>query len=247
MTKEQIEFIKKLIETPTPSGSESAGALLLGRRIKEKTGIQPEIDVHGNLHAVYDAGAEKTVLFDGHGDEIGYIVQYIDDRGFLYLSAIGGVRAPLAAAERVRILSKNGPVNGVVGAKPPHLLKGEDKKRGVPDDLANMPCDIGASSREEAEALVEIGDSAVVDSGFRPLAGTRVSGRLRRPHRLVRDVRSLHQARHRAVQAESEHSLCFERLRGNRARRRQARRLRRKSGHRRELRRRFRDGRRVRR
>lgn len=177
MTKEQIEFIKKLIETPTPSGSESAGALLLGRRIKEKTGIQPEIDVHGNLHAVYDAGAEKTVLFDGHGDEIGYIVQYIDDRGFLYLSAIGGVRAPLAAAERVRILSKNGPVNGVVGAKPPHLLKGEDKKRGVPDDLANMPCDIGASSREEAEALVEIGDSAVVDSGFRPLAGTRVSGR----------------------------------------------------------------------
>lgn len=177
MTKEQTDFIKTLVETPTPSGSEGAGALLLGRRIKEKTGIQPFIDVHGNLHAVLDAGAKRTVLLDGHGDEVGYSVQYIDERGFVYLAAIGGVRAPLAAAERIKILDRRGAVNGVIGAKPPHLMKGEDRKRGVPDDLAEMPCDIGASSREEAESLVEIGDSAVIDSGFRPLAGTRVSGR----------------------------------------------------------------------
>ena len=52
ITEEQKAFLKKLIDTPTPTGSEEAGALLLGRRIREKTGIAPTIDVHGNLHAV---------------------------------------------------------------------------------------------------------------------------------------------------------------------------------------------------
>ena len=176
MTAEQLEFVKKLIETPTPSGLESAGAMLLGARIREKTGIRPAIDVHGNLHAVLDAGAERTVLLDGHGDEIGYAVQYIDDRGFVYLAAIGGVTASLSQAERIRILGRNGVVNGVIGARPPHLSRGKAGE-AKPCELRDMPCDIGASSRAEAEALVEPGDCAVVDSGFRPLAGTRVSGR----------------------------------------------------------------------
>ena len=81
ITEEQKAFLKKLIDTPTPTGSEEAGALLLGRRIREKTGIAPTIDVHGNLHAVYDVGAKTTVMLEGHGDEIGYIVQYIDKNG----------------------------------------------------------------------------------------------------------------------------------------------------------------------
>ena len=71
MEADEIEFLKRLIETPTPTGSESDGALLLGRWIKEKTGIQPTIDVHGNLHAVSDVGARRTVMLEGHGDEIG--------------------------------------------------------------------------------------------------------------------------------------------------------------------------------
>ena len=58
MNTERIEFLKSLIETPTPTGSEAAGALLLGRRIKAKTGIHPTIDLHGNLHAVLDVGAK---------------------------------------------------------------------------------------------------------------------------------------------------------------------------------------------
>ena len=174
MKREQIDFLKTLIETPTPTGSEAAGALLLGRRIKALTGLQPTIDLHGNLHAVLDVGAKTTVMIEGHGDEIGYMVSYIDERGYVYLQALGGIVVPLTAAERLTILTKNGPVNGVVGARPPHLAKGD---KGLPDDLRNLPCDIGAASKAEAEALVAIGDSAVVDSGFRPLAGTRVSGR----------------------------------------------------------------------
>jgi endoglucanase len=177
LTDEQKKFLETLINTPTPTGSEAAGARLLGRRIRDKTGLTPTIDVHGNLHAVYDAGAETTVMLEGHGDEIGYMVEYIDERGYLYLQALGGIVPPLTAAERLTILTANGPVKGVVGTRPPHLMKADEKKNVAAGDLRLMPCDIGATSKEEAEALVSIGDSAVVDSGYRPLAGTRVSGR----------------------------------------------------------------------
>lgn len=173
MTDEQTNFLKALIDTPTPTGSEEAGALLLGRRIRELTGVKPTIDLHGNLHAVLDVGAKTTVMLEGHGDEIGYIVTYVDDRGFVYLQPLGGIVAALTPAERILILTKSGRVNGVIGARPPHLAK--DKAQ--PANLKDMPCDIGASSREEALSLVSVGDPAVADASFRPLAGTRVSGR----------------------------------------------------------------------
>ena len=177
MEADEIEFLKRLIETPTPTGSESDGALLLGRWIKEKTGIQPTIDVHGNLHAVSDVGARRTVMLEGHGDEIGYMVEYIDAQGFVYFQALGGLVVPLSAAERIRILTKNGVVNGVMGTRPPHLMKADERKSVAANELKSMPCDIGASSYEEACGLVSVGDPAVVDAGWRPLAGTRVSGR----------------------------------------------------------------------
>lgn len=177
MNAETKSFFKELINTPTPTGSESAGALMLGRRIKAQTGIQPTIDVHGNLHAVIDVGAKTTVMLEGHGDEIGYVVEYIDSNGFVYFQALGGLVVPLSAAERVVILSKNGPVNGVIGTRPPHLMKADEKKNVAQSELKLMPCDIGASSREEALSLVSIGDSAIADTGWRELSGTRVSGR----------------------------------------------------------------------
>lgn len=172
-----VKFLEKLVNTPTPTGSEAAGAMLLGRRIREKTGIRPSIDIHGNLHAVIDVGAKTTVMLEGHGDEIGYIVEYIDADGFVYLQALGGVVVPLSAAERVVIYTKNGPVNGVIGTRPPHLMNAEEKKKIAAGELRRMPCDIGASSKAEAEALVSLGDAALADTGWRPLAGTRVSGR----------------------------------------------------------------------
>lgn len=177
MEQQDIDFLRELINTPTPTGSESAGALMLGRLIKSRTGIQPTIDVHGNLHAVFDVGAKRTVMLEGHGDEIGYMVEFIDSKGFVYFQPLGGVVVPLSAAERIRILTKNGVVNGVIGTRPPHLMKEEERKNVAGKELKSMPCDIGASSYEEASKLVSIGDPAVADTGWRQLAGTRVSGR----------------------------------------------------------------------
>lgn len=171
-----IKFLETYLNTPTPTGSEHFGMMLLAERIKAATGIKPTIDVHGNLHAVYDVGAKTCVMLEGHGDEIGYIVSYIDAKGFVYFQPLGGVSAPASTAERVRIFTANGVVNGVFGLRPPHLMSAEERKSAA-DDLKKMPCDIGANSREEALALVSVGDSAVVDSGYRPLAGSRFSAR----------------------------------------------------------------------
>jgi len=173
----QIEALKEFVALPTPTGSEQAGMLLLGRRLKAATGLKPTIDMHGNLHCVLDRGAKHTIMIEGHCDEIGFIVVYIDDDGFVYLQPLGGVTVPLCSAERVVIAGKQGPVNGVLGARPPHLMTAEEKKNVAKNDLRDLPCDIGASSREEAESMVALGDAAVVNAGWRPLAGTRVSCR----------------------------------------------------------------------
>ena len=173
----QLDVLKEFVALPTPTGSEQAGMMLLGRRLKETTGLRPTIDVHGNLHCVLDRGAKRTIMLEGHCDEIGFIVQYISDEGLVYLSALGGVTVPLCASERIVLAGRNGPVNGVIGVRPPHLMKGEERKHVAKSELSEMPCDIGASSRAEAEALVAPGDAGVVASGWRPLAGSRVSCR----------------------------------------------------------------------
>ena len=173
----QLEVLQELVGKPTPTGSEHAGMMVLARRLKEATGLKPTIDVHGNLHCVLDRGAKRTVMLEGHCDEIGFIVVYVDDDGLVYLAPLGGVTVPLCAAERVVIAGRNGPVNGVIGARPPHLMNAEEKKHVAKDDLRDMPCDIGASSRDEALSLISIGDSGVVDTGWRRLAGSRVSCR----------------------------------------------------------------------
>lgn len=169
-------FLEEYLNTPTPTGSEHSGMMLLGKRIKEKTGLEVSIDVHGNLHAVYDAGAKTTVMLEGHGDEIGYIIEYVDSNGFVFFQPLGGVSAPASTAERVRIYTKKGIVNGVFGLRPPHLMSADERKSAA-DNLKKMPCDIGASSKAEALEMVEIGDVAIVVSGFRPLMKTRFSAR----------------------------------------------------------------------
>ena len=98
LDESQVSFFSSLVDTPTPTGSERQGALMLGRRIREATGIVPTIDIHGNLHAVLDVGAKTTVMLEGHGDEIGYMVEYIDSDGFVYFQALGGLTVPLSAA-----------------------------------------------------------------------------------------------------------------------------------------------------
>lgn len=172
--KSSMQFLQSLLALPTPSGFEQDGQRLIARYLSE-AGVESAFDLHGNLHAVLNGSAPLRVMLDAHCDEIGFLVSYIDERGFLYLIANGGVTVPTTAGERIVIRGRKGPVNGVFGVRPPHLAGGPEAV--FIKDLASAPVDIGASSREEALTRVDLGAPAVVDAGWRDLCGSRVSCR----------------------------------------------------------------------
>src|SRR3982751_3360071 len=123
-----IAFLKRLLDAPGPSGFET----LAGRSWRaeaEKFAEKVRVDIAGNCIAEINPGGSPTILIDGHIDEIGVIVQYIDDDGYLYISPIGGWDAQVLVAQRIRFLGTDGDVLGVVGKKPIHLMKSEEREK----------------------------------------------------------------------------------------------------------------------
>ena len=174
--KVDFDLLKQLVATPTPTGFEYDGMKLIAGSLKPDV---PDLafDRHGNLRARLNAGAPLRVMLEGHCDEIGFMVNYIDDDGFVYVCALGGVTVPLVASERIVFQGKQGPVYGVFGVRPPHLMTAKERESVAPTELRKIAVDIGAASREEALELVDLGTPAVVDTGWRKLAGDRVACR----------------------------------------------------------------------
>jgi endoglucanase len=97
----------------------------------------------------------------GHIDEIGIIVTHIDDQGFLRFSGVGGWDSQILVGQRVSVTTRDGVVPGVVGRKPIHLLRDDDRKKVA--RLEELHIDIGAKDGDEARGLVRIGDVAVIE------------------------------------------------------------------------------------
>lgn len=168
-------LFKSLVELPSPSGYENG----LQRRIIDI--ISPlvdkvELDIQGNLLAYKYAKKEgaKTLMLMAHADEIGLMVQYIEDDGFIRISKIGGVDASLLTGRAVTIFHEGEEVSGIIGARPVHLGK-DDPNSSI--DISELWVDIGSCSRSETESLVSIGDPVLVDSKFVSLSNNFVSGR----------------------------------------------------------------------
>jgi endoglucanase len=104
-------------------------------------------------------------MLAGHMDEIGFIVSHITEEGFLKFLQLGGWWDQVLLGHRVIVKTHKGDVIGVIGAKPPHMLDAEERKKVV--EKKDMYIDIGATSHESAvEAGVRVGDPAVPDSNF---------------------------------------------------------------------------------
>ncbi|HOE61636.1 MAG TPA: M42 family peptidase [Kiritimatiellia bacterium] len=170
-------LLKELLSLPTPTGFELAGMRLLAARLRDAAVPGVRFDVHGNLHACLNPDAPLRVMIEGHGDEIGFMVQHIDDDGFLYMCPLGGVTVPLLAGERLVIQGRNGPVYGVFGVRPPHLLSAKDRENVAPKEIREIAVDIGARNQAEALELVDLGSPAVVASGWLDLANNRAACR----------------------------------------------------------------------
>jgi endoglucanase len=112
---------------------------------------------------VSGVGGGPRLAVVGHIDEIGLHITHIDDEGFLHFGQVGGWDASVLIGQRVRLLTRNGPLPGVIGRKPIHLLEDEDRKK-IPE-LKRLHIDIGAKNGDEARELVRMGDVAVIDAG----------------------------------------------------------------------------------
>ena len=160
LSESSVAFLKRLLDTPGPSGFESAPARLW--RDEARAFAEISNDVTGNSIAVVNPGGSPTIMLAGHIDEIGVIVTYIDDDGYLYIGPIGGWDPQVLVAQRIRLMGRNGDVYGVIGKKPIHIIKPDERKKA--SEISDLWIDIGARSREDAERLVSVGDPGVIDS-----------------------------------------------------------------------------------
>jgi len=141
---------------------------------------QVSTDLIGSPLAMVPAksGSESSprrLMVMGHIDEIGLIVTHIDDEGYLWFRPVGGWDAQILLGQRLVIDTREGSVTGVVGRKPIHLLREEERKKVA--EIREMHIDIGARDGEEARELVRIGDVAVIDAQPTPLPNGRITSR----------------------------------------------------------------------
>jgi putative aminopeptidase FrvX len=174
MLKESRAFLRDLVDAPSPSGYEGPAQKIWMKRTRNHA-ASVRLDVHGNAIAVLNPKGSPRVMLAGHCDEIGFMVKYIADDGFVSFAPIGGIDIQVAAARRVTIHGKRGPVPAVLGRKPVHLL--DRDKPLVKPEWHQLWFDIGAGSRKEAEKLVELGDPATFHEGFLALGEDKVCAR----------------------------------------------------------------------
>ncbi|MGQ0813776.1 MAG: M42 family metallopeptidase [Gemmatimonadota bacterium] len=162
MESSSVEFLKKLLNTPGPSGFETAAARVW-REEAQHFADSVDVDVTGNSVATLEGSGGPRVMLAGHIDEIGVMITHIDDDGYLYFDGIGGWDSQVLVGQRIRILTRNGDVVGVIGKKPIHLMKGEERDKV--SKIADLWIDIGARKRDGVkERGVRVGDPGVVDS-----------------------------------------------------------------------------------
>jgi putative aminopeptidase FrvX len=170
-----MAFLAKLLDTPGPSGFELEAARVW-RTEAEAIADRVEGDVSGNSLATLNPGGSPRVMLAGHIDEIGLIITHVDDEGFLYIDGIGGWDPQVLIGQRIRVLSREGQVVGVIGKKPIHLMKQEEKEKA--SKITDLWIDIGEKDRAGVLARgVRVGDSAVIDARMVRLGPDRIASR----------------------------------------------------------------------
>ncbi|MCX6669125.1 MAG: M42 family metallopeptidase [Methanothrix sp.] len=132
-------------------------------------------DSLGNLIATRK-GKKPSIMIEAHADEIGLLVKHVDEKGFISFIRIGAWFDQTLLNQRVVIHTRSGPVIGVIGSKPPHVMREEDRKKVV--EAKDMFIDIGCSSQKEVEDLgIRAGTPVSIDRNFAFLQGDKVTGK----------------------------------------------------------------------
>lgn len=174
MREQSLNFLRTLVNTPSPVGHEVPGQRVWLQYVKEFA-QETFSDAYGNCVAMLNKGGSPRVMLAGHADEIAMAVNYINEDGFIYVRRMGGVDAASTKAQRVIIHARGGPVKGVVGRVAPHLMR-EEKEPKTPK-IHDLFIDVGVKSKAEAEKLVRIGDPITLSDEFDQLRDDLVIAR----------------------------------------------------------------------
>ncbi|HEY4554239.1 MAG TPA: M42 family metallopeptidase, partial [Bacillaceae bacterium] len=151
MNKDTLDLFKTLTELPGTPGNEHQVRKFMRGEL-EKYADEVVQDRLGGVFGVKRGDNEgPTVMVAGHMDEVGFMVTSITDNGMLRFQTLGGWWNQVMLAQRVQVMTDNGPVEGVIGSIPPHLLSEEQRKK--PMEIKNMMIDIGADDKEDAKKI----------------------------------------------------------------------------------------------
>ena len=167
------QFLFDLLMSASPSGFEEPAARVW-RAEAESFADEVSVDTNGNSVARLRGSGPKVVI-EGHVDEIGLMVTHVDGDGFVWFRPIGGWDDQILTGQRVRIMGSDGPVAGVIGRKPAHLLSADD--RGKASRVKDLWIDIGATSGDQAKERVTTGDPVVIEQPILDMGNNRIAGR----------------------------------------------------------------------
>ena len=163
MRKQAVALLKKMVETPSPSGFEQPVQRIVRAELKEVCD-ELRTDVHGNVIGAINPEGKPRVMLAGHCDEIGMMVTHVDNEGYVYFAAIGGVDANILPALRLVVHGSKGPVLAAVGRKPIHLMTDEDRK--AVGKIESLWLDIGAKNKKDALKRIAVGDPITYAPSF---------------------------------------------------------------------------------
>jgi len=172
MQNEQLEFLKNLVATPGVSGYEQQVQQVV-RDYAQSFCDSMTTDLHGNLILCKNPDADVRLMLAGHADQIGLIVSYIDDDGFIYTQTVGGWDPQQLIGQRMTVWTNEGPIDGVIARKAIHLLDDGDRKKVV--KAKDLWVDIGATSRQQADEKVQIGDQITLQLGLQLMLNNRAN------------------------------------------------------------------------
>ncbi len=171
-----IDLLRELSDAFGVSGFEDEVREIIRARIAPFVDTV-DVDALGNLVAVRKGKDDRVLMLDAHMDEVGFIVKWVDDKGYVRFAPLGGWDERIVGGHRVVLRTRDGRKRiGVIGSAPPHILSADERAKPIPMD--KMFVDVGATSRQEASDLgVEIGDPFTIHYPFSEIADGYVTGK----------------------------------------------------------------------
>lgn len=164
------KLLKEITEANGVSGYESEVRAIMTRELK-KVCDNIEYDRMGSVAGIKNGTADRPrIMAVGHMDEIGFMVKEVTKHGFIKFLPLGGWWGHVALGQRMRIMTSRGPVIGVIGSTPPHILTPEARKSVI--EIHDMFIDVGAMDKFDVQKKlgVRVGDPIIPDSQFTIMA-----------------------------------------------------------------------------